>query len=270
MNQRIIGQTTRTNHSGHADNRSKLIEPGRRLEYFTIAYNSLEGLIAIAAGLVAGSIALVGFGFDSVIEVTSGAALLWRLQSDFDEAKRERAEAVTLRFVGACFLALALYVGYDAIKSLLRSEAPERSLPGIILAAVSLVVMPLLARAKRRVAAGINSGAMAADARQTDFCVYLSAILLGGLLTNALFGWWWADPIAALVMTPIIAKEGVEALRGSISSPNRMKISRRVRHLVPLIVSRRTTRCLFSLPYVLMKCPSLVKLNNDITRFPLA
>jgi divalent metal cation (Fe/Co/Zn/Cd) transporter len=140
--------------------------------------------------------------------------LLWRLQVDFDEARRERVEAITLRTVGVCFLALALYVGYDAIKSLLRSEAPERSLVGIILAAVSLVVMPLLARAKRRVAAGIRSGAMEADARQTDFCVYLSAILLGGLLANALFGWWWADPVAALVMTPIIAKEGVEALRG--------------------------------------------------------
>ncbi len=141
-------------------------------------------------------------------------ALLWRLQVDFDEARRERVEAITLRIVGVCFLALALYVGYDAIKSLLRSEAPEHSLAGIFLAAVSLVVMPLLARAKRRVAAGIRSGAMEADARQTDFCVYLSAILLGGLLANALFGWWWADPVAALVMTPIIAKEGVEALRG--------------------------------------------------------
>jgi divalent metal cation (Fe/Co/Zn/Cd) transporter len=171
-------------------------------------------LVAIIAGIAAGSIALVGFGFDSVIEVTSGAALLWRLRADFDEARRERAEAITLRFVGLCFLALAMYVGYDAVESLLRSQAPERSIAGIILAAVSLVAMPLLARAKRRVAAGIRSGAMEADARQTDFCFYLSAILLGGLLANALFGWWWADPVAALVMTPIIVKEGVEALRG--------------------------------------------------------
>jgi divalent metal cation (Fe/Co/Zn/Cd) transporter len=125
-----------------------------------------------------------------------------------------RIVSITLRIVGVCFLALALYVGYEAIESLLRSEAPERSLAGIILAAVSVVVMPILARAKRRVTAGIRSGAMEADARQTDFCVYLSAILLGGLLANALFGWWWADPVAALVMTPIIARESVEALRG--------------------------------------------------------
>jgi divalent metal cation (Fe/Co/Zn/Cd) transporter len=194
--------------------RATAVKRGQRLEYFTIAYNSLEGLIAIAAGLIAGSIALVGFGFDSVIEVTSGAALLWRLSADIDETRRERVEAITLRIVGVCFLALAAYIGYDSIKSLLRYESPERSIIGIGLAAVSLVVMPVLARAKRRVAAEIKSGAMAADARQTDFCTYLSAILLGGLSLNALFGWWWADPVAALVMVPIIAKEGVEALRG--------------------------------------------------------
>jgi divalent metal cation (Fe/Co/Zn/Cd) transporter len=210
VNQQII----QLNSRARTTDRTELIKRGRSLEYFTIAYNSLEGLIAIVAGLIAGSIALVGFGFDSVIEVTSGAALLWRLQADFDETIRERVEAFTLRIVGVCFLALSLYVGYDAIKSLLRSEAPEGSLAGIILAIVSLVVMPLLARAKRRVAAGIRSGAMRADARQTEFCTYLSAILLGGLLANALFGWWWADPVAALVMTPIIAKEGFEALRG--------------------------------------------------------
>jgi len=128
----------------------------------------------------------VGFGFDSLIEVTSGAALLWRLSADMNEEKRERIEAVALRIVGACFLALALYVGYESITRLLQREAPERSVPGIALAIVSLIVMPLLARAKRRVARGINSGAMAADARQTDFCVYLSAILLVGLLLNAL------------------------------------------------------------------------------------
>jgi divalent metal cation (Fe/Co/Zn/Cd) transporter len=190
------------------------VRRGRRLEYFTIAWNSLEGLVAILSGLIAGSIALVGFGFDSLIEVTSGAALLWRLSADVNEEKRERMEAVTLRVVGVCFLALAAYVAYDSVSALLRREPPQESLPGIILAIASLIAMPLLARAKRRVAKGINSGAMFADARQTDFCVYLSAILLGGLLLNALLGWWWADPIAALVMAPIIGKEGVEALRG--------------------------------------------------------
>ncbi|HZF41598.1 MAG TPA: cation transporter [Blastocatellia bacterium] len=196
------------------EKRANLVRRGRRLEYFTIAWNSLEGLVAILSGLIAGSIALVGFGFDSLIEVTSGAALLWRLSADMNEEKRERIEAVALRIVGACFLALALYVGYESITRLLQREAPERSVPGIALAIVSLIVMPLLARAKRRVARGINSGAMAADARQTDFCVYLSAILLVGLLLNALLGWWWADPLAALVMAPVIVREGVEALRG--------------------------------------------------------
>jgi divalent metal cation (Fe/Co/Zn/Cd) transporter len=194
--------------------RTSFIKRGVNLEYFTIAYNSLEGLIAIAAGLLAGSIALVGFGFDSVIEVTSGAALLWRLHTDGDEEWREQAEAFTLRIVGVCFLVLALYVGYEAVSSLVYRESPARSVPGILLALASLIVMPLLARAKRRVAQGIDSEALRADAKQTEFCTYLSAILLGGLLLNALLGWWWADPLAALVMVPIIAKEGVEALRG--------------------------------------------------------
>lgn len=198
----------------NALSRAAFVKLGRRLEYFTILYNSLEGLIAVTAGLLAGSIALVGFGFDSVIEVTSGTALLWRLRADVDEEKRERVEKITLKIVGACFIALAVYVSYNSVKSRFYREAPDESITGIVLAAVSLVVMPLLARAKRRVAAGIRSGAMAADARQTDFCTYLSAILLGGLLLNALLGWWWADPLAALVMTPIIFKEGVEALRG--------------------------------------------------------
>ncbi len=194
--------------------RTALLKRGRQLEYFTVFYNSLEGLIGIAAGLLAGSIALVGFGFDSAIEVTSGAALLWRLHKDGDTARREHLERVTLRIVGACFLALAVYVGYDAIQSLIRKEAPERSLVGIGLAVASLVIMPLLARAKRAVARAIGSAALNADARQTDFCTYLSAILLGGLLLNALLRWWWADPISALIMVPIIAREGIMAMRG--------------------------------------------------------
>lgn len=194
--------------------RPQLIKRGRYLEYFTIAYNSLEGLIAVVAGLIAGSIALVGFGFDSLIEVTSGAALLWRLHADVDEARRERVESISLRIVGVCFVVLAVYVSYDSIKSLIRREVPEESMPGIILAAVSLIIMPLLVRAKRKVARGIKSGALMADSKQTELCTYLSAILLVGLGLNALFGWWWADPVAALIMVPIIVKEGIEALRG--------------------------------------------------------
>jgi divalent metal cation (Fe/Co/Zn/Cd) transporter len=184
------------------------------LEYFTIAWNSLEGLIAVTAGAIAGSIALVGFGVDSFIEVTSGAALLWRMSLDADETRREHIELVSLRIVGACFLGLAVYVASEAIKDLMSREAPERSIPGIILACVSLIVMPMLSRAKRQVGTALQSAAMNADARQTEFCTYLSAILLGGLLLNALWGLWWADPVAALIMVPIIAKEGVDSLRG--------------------------------------------------------
>lgn len=195
-------------------NRASLVRRGRRLEYFTIAYNSLEGLIALVAGLMAGSIALVGFGFDSLIEVTSGSALLWRLHLDADEARRERVEAVTLRVVGVLFLLLAAYVSYDSIKSLIWRGQPRESIPGIVLAIASLIVMPLLVRAKRKVARGIKSGALMADSKQTELCTYLSAILLAGLLLNAFLGWWWADPVAALIMVPIIVKEGVEGLRG--------------------------------------------------------
>lgn len=203
-----------------AGNRESLVRRGRRLEYFTIVYNSLEGLIAVVAGMIAGSIALVGFGFDSLIEVTSGVALLWRLHLDVDEERRERVEAISLRIVGLCFVVLAIYVGFDSIKSLWKQETPAASLPGIVLAAISLVVMPLLVRAKRKVARGIKSNALMADSKQTELCTYLSAILLGGLLLNALLGWWWADPVAALVMVPIIAKEGIEALRGETCCDN--------------------------------------------------
>lgn len=195
-------------------NRQALIRRGQRLEYFTIVYNSVEGLVSIVAGLIAGSVSLIGFGLDSLIEVTSGAALLWRLHHDLNRSRREQVERITLRIVGWCFVALALYIAYESGSTLIRHVPPERSIPGIIVAAASVVVMPLLAQAKRRVAAGIGSGAMSADSKQADFCTYLSAILLGGLLLNAMVGWWWADPVAGLVMVPIIAKEGIDGIRG--------------------------------------------------------
>ncbi len=195
-------------------NREDIVLRGKRLEHFTIAWNSLEGLVALIAGAMAGSISLVGFGIDSFIEVTSGAALLWRMSVDPDAESRERNEKLSLRIVGACFIALAAYVLYESISDLVTRKAPQHSLPGIILACVSLVVMPILSRAKKRVGTELGSRAMRADARQTDFCVYLSAILLAGLVLNAALGWWWADPASALVMTPIIAKEGFEALKG--------------------------------------------------------
>jgi divalent metal cation (Fe/Co/Zn/Cd) transporter len=200
--------------TAEAMDRALHVERGKKLEYATIGYNSLEGIIAIGAGLVAGSIALVGFGFDSVIEVMSGFTLLWRLNADLDESRREAVEQRALRIVGVSFLLLAAYVSFDAAKSLILREPPEESVAGIAIAALSVVVMPLLVRAKRRVAAAIGSRAMAADATQTALCTYLSAILLAGLLFNAAFGWWWADPLAALVMVPIIVKEGWEGVRG--------------------------------------------------------
>lgn len=196
--------------------RQALARRGRRLEFFTVGWNTVEGIVAVVAGALAGSVSLLGFGFDSFIEVTSGAALLWRMSAEGNQDRRERVERVALKIVGACFLLLAAYVTYEAASDLLRRQAPERSIPGILLACASLVVMPLLSRAKRRVGRGLGSRAMHADARQTEFCTYLSAILLGGLLLNAAFGLWWADPAAALVMVPIILKEGIAAIRGDV------------------------------------------------------
>ena len=194
--------------------RRAVAQRGKRLEYFTIAWNSLEGLVAVVAGALAGSISLVGFGIDSFIEVTSGTVLLWRMSVDADVRKRERTEKVSLRIVGACFLGLAVYVGYESISDLVSKKAPEHSIPGIVLASISLVVMPVLSRAKKKVGNELESAAIHADAKQTDFCVYLSAILLLGLVLNAALGWWWADPTAALIMVPLVAKEGVQAMKG--------------------------------------------------------
>jgi divalent metal cation (Fe/Co/Zn/Cd) transporter len=191
-----------------------LARRARRLEYFTIAWNALEGAIALIAGALAGSIALVGFGVDSAIEVGSGAAVLWRMAGDADHATRERRERLSLRIVGICFLLLASYVTVEAIEHLARRENASRSAAGMALTCVSIVVMPLLARAKRRVASAMSSGALHADARQADFCAYLSAIVLAGLLLDAALGWWWADPAAALLLVPIIVNEGVRAVRG--------------------------------------------------------
>jgi len=193
--------------------RQAMAHRGRRLEYFTIVWNSLEGLLAVAAGAVAGSISLVGFGMDSFIEVTSGAALLWRMSVDADVESRERNEKLSLRIVGVCFVALAGYIAYESVSDLIRKTSPEHSIPGIVLACVSLIVMPILSRAKKKVGNALGSAAMKADARQTDFCVYLSIILLAGLLLNTVLGWWWADPIAALIMVPIIAKEGIDGIK---------------------------------------------------------
>jgi divalent metal cation (Fe/Co/Zn/Cd) transporter len=196
-----------------AENRIEHLRWGRKLEYFTIGWNVVEAGVAIGAGWMAGSIALIGFGADSLIESLSGSILLWRLFSPVHDQSREQT---ALKLVGISFLILAGYVAFDALKSLLTYEPPDTSPVGIGLAIVSLILMPLLARAKRRSAVNLNSRAMKADSRQTDLCAYLSAILLGGLVFNALLGWWWADPVAALIMVPIIGREGFEGLRGEV------------------------------------------------------
>ena len=162
---------------------------------------------------MAGSIALLGFGLDSVVEVTASAAAHWRLRADIDERRRHAVERATHRIIGWCFVGLALYVMYAGGRSLLLRERPERSVFGIVVLALSVVVMPLLARAKRRVARGLESAALRAEAKQTSLCAWLSTIALAGVALNAALGWWWADPIAALAMAPVILNEGLEGVR---------------------------------------------------------
>ncbi|MBZ5663750.1 MAG: cation transporter [Acidobacteriia bacterium] len=170
--------------------REVIAHRGKRLEYFTIDWNCLEGLVALIAGALAGSISLAGFGIDSFIEVTSGTTLLWRMAVDSEEQTRERNERLNLRVVGACFLALSIYIAFESVSDLMSRKAPEHSIPGIIVACVSLVVMLILSRARKDVGSNLGSAAMNADAKQTDFCVYLSAVLLAGLLLNVVLGWW--------------------------------------------------------------------------------
>lgn len=194
--------------------RPALVRRGLFLNYLTIAYNAVEAVVSIAAGLVAGSVALVGFGVDSAIELTASGAAQWRLRADHQEGKRSHAERRTRQIIGACFLVLAVYIAIDAASALWQREAPDRSLVGLGILTVSLIVMPWLARQKRGVARALSSRALQADAMQTSLCAYLSAIALTGVGLNALLGWWWADPAAALAMTPIIVREGVSGLRG--------------------------------------------------------
>ena len=192
------------------------LQKGVLLEYFTITWNAIEALVAIIAGWLAGSIALVGFGLDSVIESISGLILLWRLKRELSGTASERAEDVerkALKGVGLTFWLLAAYIAYEAFEKLAAKEAPQASTVGIILAIVSLIVMPFLAWGKRSVAERIESRALEADAMETIVCAYLSFTLLLGLTLNALFGWWWADPVAAMLMLPVLVKEGHEAIK---------------------------------------------------------
>ena len=190
---------------------------GLRLVGATMAYNVIEAGIALWSGAEAGSIALVGFGLDSVIECAAAGVLLWRLALEtrgVDAHTLERAERRVHRFVGGTFLALAAYVGAQSLATLWGQEAPGESWIGIALAAASLVVMPLVSWGKLRAAREIGSAALRAEAKETLACSYLSFALLLGLVANAAAGWWWADPAAALAMLPWLVREGMEGLRG--------------------------------------------------------
>jgi divalent metal cation (Fe/Co/Zn/Cd) transporter len=193
-----------------AARRALLVRRIRFLVGATITYNVIEAVIAISAGTVASSTALIGFGLDSVIEVSSAAAVAWQFTGP-DHEKRERA---ALRFIAVSFFALATYVGAESVRALLGAGQPRHSSVGLILAAVSLAVMPLLSYAQRRAGWALGSRSAVANSRQTLLCTYLSAVLLVGLGLNTLFGWAWADPIAALVISAVAVKEGRDAWRG--------------------------------------------------------
>jgi divalent metal cation (Fe/Co/Zn/Cd) transporter len=198
--------------------RERLLRRGFQLEIVTIAWNVIEGVVAVAAGSVAGSVALIGFGIDSFVETTSAVVVGWRLRAEIRGQSLEDAEAVernASRAAGALLLLLALYITVDAGRRLLGMGAEAGPSPvGIGLTMLSLAVMPFLGRAKLAVARKLGSGALRADAFETIACAWLSLTTLSGLVLNALLGWWWADPAAALVLVPLIVREGLEGLRG--------------------------------------------------------
>ncbi|GAA1018248.1 hypothetical protein Aple_034530 [Acrocarpospora pleiomorpha] len=190
--------------------RARLRRRIRLLVAATITYNVIEAAVALTAGTIASSAALIGFGLDSVIEVASAAAVAWQ----FSVADHERREKAALRVIALSFFALAAYVTFDAVRALLGGGEAEHSTPGLILAALSLLIMPFLSYAQRRTGRELGSASAVADSKQTLLCTYLSAVLLVGLALNSLFGWSWADPIAALVIAAVAVKEGRDAWRG--------------------------------------------------------
>lgn len=185
------------------------------LQYFTVFYNIIEAVVSIVAGYLSGNISLVGFGFDSVIESISGCVLIWRFSHSPDITKEKEAlvEQKAVKLVGISFFVLGGYVLTEAILNLVNKEIPEPTLVGIVVATLSIIIMPVLARMKRKTGKGLNSSALVADSKQTDICAYLSVILLTGLTVNFLFGLWWVDSAAAIMMAFIIFKEGFETLK---------------------------------------------------------
>ncbi|HEX2154784.1 MAG TPA: cation transporter [Acidimicrobiia bacterium] len=187
---------------------------GLWLEYITIGWNLVEAVVAVAAGLAASSIALIGFGFDSTIEVAAASVVVWQFRSEMLGGLDEEREQRALRMIAVTFIALAAYVTFEAVRTLLTQQTPETSTVGIVVAAASLVVMPVLAWLKRQTALRMGSETLLADSAETFLCAWLSAILLGGLVLNSTLGWWWADPIAALGIAYLAVREGLEAWSG--------------------------------------------------------
>jgi divalent metal cation (Fe/Co/Zn/Cd) transporter len=195
------------------ERRTLLARRVRWLVAVTITYNVIEAVVAITAGTIASSTALIGFGLDSVIEVSSAAAVAWQFSAR-DHAVREAREHKTLRVIAGSFFLLAAYIVVESVRALFGAAQAEHSTAGIVLAAVSLLVMPGLSYAQRRAGRELGSATAVADSKQTLLCTYLSAVLLVGLGLNAVFGWWWADPLAALAIAAVAVREGREAWRG--------------------------------------------------------
>ncbi len=193
-----------------AERRARLGRRAQLLAGVSVAYNGVEAIIAIAAGMAASSVALIGFGLDSVVEMSSAVIILWQFRHRIPEARERQA----LRMIAISFFALAGYVTFESLRSLADGEAAEHSTVGIVLAAVSLIVMPVLSWAQRRTGRQLGSTTVVADSKQTLLCTYLSAVLLLGLLLNSALGWWWADPLVGLVVAGLAVKEGRDAWRG--------------------------------------------------------
>jgi divalent metal cation (Fe/Co/Zn/Cd) transporter len=197
------------------DERERLQRRGVLLAGLTIAWNVIEAVVAIAAGIAAGSIALVGFGFDSTIEVLSAFVVVWQFRAELRGGYDDARERTALRLIAVSFFVLATYVTVEALRDLIFVDAEAgASTVGIVLAAASLIVMPLLALAKRRTATRLGSPTLRADAAETMLCSWLSAVLLGGLVLNAAVGWWWADPVAGIGIAGLATREGLETWRG--------------------------------------------------------
>lgn len=193
-----------------AERRSTLVRYIRFLVLFTISYNVIEAIVSLIAANIAGSSALLGFGLDSVIEVSSALAVAWQFAGN-DHEKREK---IALRIIAVSFFGLAAFVTYDATKGLITQEAPDASIVGIIVAVMSLLIMPFVSFVQRKVGTELGSHSAIADSKQTLLCTYMSGVLLAGLLANSLLGWWWADSIAALVIAALALREGLEAWKG--------------------------------------------------------